>query len=309
MKISNYTYLLANPQKITSEDLEALDRLVKKFPYFQSARALQLKGLKNSESYRYNEALKITAAHTTDRDILFDYITSEKFIQNQISQSILQQDSSIKNINVIAENVSKQVQDEDDNKFKAEVQKAEDILNPGLFERKVASVSKLVEDSHDEATPKTSEDTDEILQTDKPLNFTKNDTYSFSEWLKLTKAQPIKRANKLEKKNSEEKRETEDDDRSRKFELIDKFIQEKPKIIPSEIENKSAKQEKDILKSANTQAADSLMTETLAKVYLQQKNYKKAIQAYKILILKNPEKSGFFADQIRAIEKLINIEQ
>ena len=46
------------------------------------------------------------------------------------------------------------------------------------------------------------------------------------------------------------------------------------------------------------------MTETLAKVYVQQKNYKKAITAYKILILKYPEKSGFFADQIRAIEKL-----
>ena len=51
------------------------------------------------------------------------------------------------------------------------------------------------------------------------------------------------------------------------------------------------------------------MTETLAKLYLQQQNYKKAIQAYKILILKNPQKSGFFADQIRAIKKLINTEE
>ena len=42
--------------------------------------------------------------------------------------------------------------------------------------------------------------------------------------------------------------------------------------------------------------------------YIEQKNYKKAIQAYKILILKSPEKSGFFADQIRAVEKLINTE-
>ena len=46
------------------------------------------------------------------------------------------------------------------------------------------------------------------------------------------------------------------------------------------------------------------MTETLAKVYVAQKKYKKAIQAYKILILKNPEKSGFFADQIRAIKNI-----
>jgi len=58
------------------------------------------------------------------------------------------------------------------------------------------------------------------------------------------------------------------------------------------------------LAEQSTTAPESLMTETLAKVYLEQKNYKKAIQAYKILILKNPEKSGFFADQIRAIEKL-----
>ena len=46
------------------------------------------------------------------------------------------------------------------------------------------------------------------------------------------------------------------------------------------------------------------MTETLAQVYLEQKKYKKAIQAYKILSLKYPEQSGFFADRIKAVKKL-----
>ena len=46
------------------------------------------------------------------------------------------------------------------------------------------------------------------------------------------------------------------------------------------------------------------MTETLARIYLEQKNYKKAIQSYKILSLKYPEKSGFFADQIKAVKEL-----
>ena len=41
------------------------------------------------------------------------------------------------------------------------------------------------------------------------------------------------------------------------------------------------------------------MTATLAKVYLDQKRYKKAIQAYKILSLKYPEKSSFFATRIK----------
>jgi hypothetical protein len=92
----------------------------------------------------------------------------------------------------------------------------------------------------------------------------------------------------------------------RKFELIEKFIQEKKKPSPSLKTTSESDLENNInLAAPFTKSSESLMTETLAKVYLQQKNYTKAIQAYKILILKNPEKSGFFADQIRAIQKLI----
>ncbi|MEH6765939.1 MAG: hypothetical protein V7655_15655 [Aequorivita antarctica] len=299
MNTSNFTYLLANPQKITSEDLVALDLLIKKYPYFQSARALQLKGLKNLDSFLYNDALKLTAAHTTDRDILFDYITSEKFIQNEISQTILQHDASVAEINVISDNVSEQISLEIDRQLKAEMQKAEDILNPQLFQRKVESVTNLVE--------KKEEKLEEVLQPDKPLEFTKNDTHSFSEWLKLTKAKPIERSEEISKEESE--KSIKEDEKERKFGLIDKFIQERPKIIPPDVENKTRKEDPKNPIPSFQPTSEALMTETLAKVYLQQKNYKKAIQAYKILILKNPEKSGFFADQIRAIDKLINSEQ
>lgn len=48
------------------------------------------------------------------------------------------------------------------------------------------------------------------------------------------------------------------------------------------------------------------MTETLAKVYLEQNKYENAIQAYRILSLKYPEKSGFFANQIKRIQILQN---
>jgi hypothetical protein len=321
LNTENYTYLLANPQKLTSEDLTALDLIIKEYPYFQSARALQLKGLKNQDSFLYNDALRLTAAHTTDRDILFEYITSEKFIQNEISQNILQHDASVDEIKVVVENISEQLSLEIDRQIKAEMQKAEDILNPELFQRKIESVTKLVEKKEDNLVEKI-ENPVEILQPDKPLEFTKSDTHSFSEWLKLTKAKPIERSEEISQLDSENSTEDEtfessaQEEKDRKSELIDKFIQDRPKIIPapptkraSEGENNTKKEEINILSKPNTQAPDSLMTETLAKVYLQQKNYKKAIQAYKILILKNPEKSGSFADQIRAINKLINSEQ
>ena len=311
MNTSNYTYLLAKPQKITAEDLASLDLVIKKYPYFQSARALQLKGLKNQDSFLYNDALRLTAAHTTDRDILFEYITSEKFIQNEISQTILQHDTSVEEIKVVAENISEQLDLEKDSQLQAELKKAENILNPQLFQRKIASAPTLIEENEtilagEEQSPK------EILQPDKPLEFTEKDTHSFSEWLKLTKAKPIERTLQIINKNvdftetSAKEEVLAQEEKERKFDLIDKFIQDRPKITPSETENKWLKKDFENLAPSLQQAPDSLMTETLAKVYLQQKNYKKAIQAYKILILKNPEKSGFFADQIRAIQKLIN---
>ena len=90
MNTKSFTYLLANPQNISAEEQNSLTKVLEKYPYFQTARALHLKGLKNKGSFKYNQELKITAAYTTDRSILFDYITSEAFNQNEISLQIKQ---------------------------------------------------------------------------------------------------------------------------------------------------------------------------------------------------------------------------
>jgi hypothetical protein len=46
-------------------------------------------------------------------------------------------------------------------------------------------------------------------------------------------------------------------------------------------------------------------TDTLAKIYLKQKRYDRALEIFKGLSLKYPEKNVYFADQIRFLEKLI----
>jgi len=301
MNTKTFTYLLANPQTISAEQRDELTIVLDKYPYFQSARALQLKGLKNDNSFLYNDALKITAAYTSDRDILFEYITSSSFIQNEISEVIQQHDDSVIEMDVISEDISEQVSIEIDNQIKAELKKAEAILNPDLFKRKVDSVKKIAEET---------QQPEEILGIDKPLDFTNEDSHSFSEWLKLTTATPIVRDNnKVDKSGKKEtqkniKQQSKNKEKEHKFQLIEKFIQGKPKLHPKDTISENIN-----LAASFTQTPDSLMTETLAKVYLQQKNYQKALQAYKILILKYPEKSGFFADQIRAIKKLINTRE
>ena len=50
---------------------------------------------------------------------------------------------------------------------------------------------------------------------------------------------------------------------------------------------------------------ESYFTETLAKIYVKQQRYSKALEIIHRLNLKYPKKNAYFADQIRFLEKLI----
>ena len=50
---------------------------------------------------------------------------------------------------------------------------------------------------------------------------------------------------------------------------------------------------------------ESYFTETLAKIYIKQKKYSRALEIIRSLYLQFPEKNTYFADQIRFLEKLI----
>ena len=235
MEKETFINLLESKPVIRAKETIALKAIIDEFPYFQTARALYLKGLKNQDSFKYNNELKVTAAFTTDRTILFNYVTS---------------------------------------------------LATDLQQKEEAQPKIATEISQKKAIEKDPEK--EEIQLQKPFSFSSTENYSFNQWLQLAAKKPIVRNNnnipvqeKLVKDN-----------------LIDTFIQNNPKIIPLE---KGKNFTTPIPK--NTQD-NALMTETLASVYLAQKKYENAIQAYKILSLKYPEKSGFFADEIKRIQIL-----
>lgn len=85
-----------------------------------------------------------------------------------------------------------------------------------------------------------------------------------------------------------------------KHQLIDRFIEAQPSVNkPSDADYKESS------KIAKESLIDRLdfVSETLAQIYVQQGNPKKAIEIYKQLSLKYPEKKLYFAAQIQKLNK------
>lgn len=57
--------------------------------------------------------------------------------------------------------------------------------------------------------------------------------------------------------------------------------------------------------ASETALETEFLTETLARIYIKQKKYERALEIIRSLYLNYPEKSIYFADQIRFLEKLI----
>ncbi len=240
MVISEFIDILKEKRSIQQSETEKLKIVIEEFPYFQAAKIMYIKGLKNQDSFKYNNELKITSAYTTDRAVLFDYITAKDFNDK-------------------------------------------DNMRVDVLDKKPNTDELLSSFKKEEEATKIKEE----LKIGKPISFSASDSYSFNEWLQLSTHKVIG------KKLEESRNKT-----YKKEDLVDKFIENNPKIKPLS-EGKKISVSIDEIKQDT-----ELMTETLVKVYLEQNKFSEAIKAYRILTLKYLEKSVFFADQIKKVRIL-----
>jgi tetratricopeptide (TPR) repeat protein len=118
--------------------------------------------------------------------------------------------------------------------------------------------------------------------------FDQESSHTFSDWLKHYSGEEVSLDSSKEKSLSN-------------FDLIDKFIQEDPQIRPKKTEFYSP------VNMARISVVDNsgLVSETLALIHVEQGNYQEAINTYEKLKLKNPEKSSYFASQIKILKQKI----
>ena len=257
--------ILKHPERLEASHLEGLEEIMAAYPYFQAARVLHLKLLKEQFSFRYNRFLRITAVFTQDRSVLFDYIRANTLTDPDLIEQEL---DSIYDIELVDEAVVYKLENQGE--------------QPGWLTGMNQGESGNEEETATGVPEAQSQSPDNRL-------FNIQNKHTFCEWLRLSALHPIDRG------------KSEDPlmkDKQKKREIIDRFILNSPRIERKENVEISLDEPPDIAVNK------TLITETLAHLYEQQGKYKEALQAYEILSLKFPEKSSFFASRIQRLKNL-----
>lgn len=276
--------LFHNPLSISSQDLFQIEDEIEKYPYFQALHLLKAKAVSNSDEETLATVLNKTATYCSHRSILFKYIHTESQ-EKVLEEDNLEKEATLENEVELEENIQDAI-------------KQKNLEEPSTSKETVDSKQEEIENiiqTHEKISPKVDEVENEKISSNEDKEQVKSNSeklqsnLSFSQWLKSSQRTPDEDENPTE----------ETDVVNEKFKVIEKFLDKNPKISPS----KEYKPKIEI-QTNNKENLSHLMTETLAKIYVEQNKFDKAIKAYTILRLKYPEKSGYFADQIKEIQEL-----
>ena len=325
--ISNW---IAEPRKITQAPAEELRLLTEKYPYASSLQLLYLKLLADQNDLKFEATLKKVASNVMDRERLYAIIKLAP-IENDIqviaegtkdaaviveeeSQVVITEVESIEtpvtSVEIDIPTIKEMPEEEVSSNMEIPSEKQEEQLDPSPpiedAEDPIIEPIKIVQEPILEVVPQekviVTKKTETPIVEEKPEPEVLPKDLSFVDWLKLKKQQD-KKAKSIKKpvpvREKSPKREKRSTDISA---LLDKFIAEEPSISrpTKDFYNPS-------LNARNSvEEVSDLVTETLAKIHVIQKNYRKAIHAYEQLILLYPEKKTFFASQIEKIKQEIH---
>ena len=259
-------HLAQHPQELNRDTLYTLRNVLTRYPYFTLARILYLHNLYLLREPSFNEELRLAALTTPDRARLFDLIEGPKY-ESKVAQPVKPQSSN-------------------------KTQSKENPVDIDQESRTLTLINQFLLGLPEKDTL-------------TPLDLSGEYT---SYVLEGEEIPPIKReAIKIENPAISNEEKEEEAETKETFYLEESEEEENEIEVSQPIEAKKRTKSKKIIEDEEGEKDidESYFTETLAKIYVKQKRYDKALEIIRSINLKNPKKSAYFADQIRFLEKLL----
>ncbi|VXC31587.1 conserved hypothetical protein [Chryseobacterium sp. 8AT] len=201
-------------------------------------------------------------------------------VKEVLEEIILEEEKS----ETVAENISEEVVNEVENpepEIADSIEKEEArVMNVSFFGTDISSLAIKKEEEKQQDSLK--EKVEELPLKEESQTLLDSNVPGFintwQSWLKIDRTEEVEKI-KIETKNK----------------VIESFIENNPKIS-------QLKDEVNFVVKEKTDDISHLMTETLANLYIEQKLYTKAINAFHTLIKKHPDRKEYFENRIQEVK-------
>jgi hypothetical protein len=325
MNKSDILEYINKPELLLKCNIDQFKHLVYNYPFFQTAHILYLKALLLQDKEQFEKQLPKSSVYISDRDLLFKFLNlkvewkgdieltdEEKAKEKPKEASVLLKDRNIKRkindtLDGMGENISETLSSQIEFSVVKEKDKLEYPSEIYFIEEERDGNNNIITIDADPEDIKRIKRKKDILHLDEK-ELVKSKAQEKSKKKNKKQEEPFElieteKVEKEAKKSSEyfDIAEYKTEKEPIKDDLISKFIKENPRL-----EAKEVKEEIEDISEPSVQEDSNLLSETLIKVYIKQGLYEKAIESYKKLSLKYPEKNTYFASQIEILEEKIN---